>query len=500
MNRREFGLASLGAVTTSLAGCGQLDAVLGSNTGDGSENWGAYRGDVARTGRVAAEAGPGESLSVAWHLTYDDVAEAVDGVDPSNGLMIQRQSTWPLLAGDLLIWGVQFQHRNDDTAPGTYVTRRRLVAADTSGSITWSHELPVLSDYDVVPKFGHRIDDGRIYQPTVPAAYLRTDNEREAESARRDSLGVTVLDPETGNIEREVDLGLSRAGNMIVKDGTIYVEIVLDDTGERGLYAFDAESGAEEWSVSGTTTLTEPFASIFADTLCYIRWDDDDAVPVLVARRTDDGDVLWQTPIEWSSPYVEDHPGFSAPTIDDSVYTAGSTLGASSGMMTPLVAFTTDDGTERRRYRPPGVDGDKHPLLDENRPGTTEKDPSELPPASGVYGMALPMDEYVVATGYGAIDGNADPEVGHCFAIEDDSIVWSVETELPTSLVAAGTVVYLTTPRGVTAVSKDGTVTDSVDYAEHDLQPSLEIMPSDPSAIGNGLLYVPTYDGIVALE
>ncbi|WEL20431.1 PQQ-binding-like beta-propeller repeat protein [Halorhabdus sp. BNX81] len=500
MNRRQFGLASIGALTTSLAGCGQLDAVLGGNTSDGGENWGAYRGDVARTGRIAAEEGPGESLSVAWQLRYEDIAEEVEDIDLSNGLVMGTHSTWPLLADDLLIWGVQFQSRNNERPGETYMTHRRLVATDTSGAIKWSRELPVLANGNAVPYFGHRIDDGQIYQPTVPADYRRDATDAEGETAPRDSLGVTVLDPETGETERELDLGLSSAGNMIVDDGRIFVEISVDDTDERGLYAFDAESGAEKWAVDTMVETTAPFGSLAGDTIIYARETEEDEPTDLLARNIDDGDLAWDTPLDISGPHLEpvsDPLGFTLPTIAEDIYTAGSRQG-SGGWMSPLVALDTEDGAERSRYRPPGIEGENHPYLELS--DVTEQNVDELPPASGVYGMPLPMDDLVVATGYGAFGGNDDPETFHCFAIEDGSLAWSVEIGETIGIpVAAGDVIYDTSTPGVKAISTEGDVLDSVNYAEHNVSISWSATPNPP-AIGNGLLYVPVGDGIIAIE
>jgi len=495
MKRRELVLASLGAVTASLSGCSQLEGVLGGDSVDGPvvDNWGTFRGDVARTGRVAAEDGPGESLSVAWQVTAEDVVDRFEDDSSWDEAILQSDHTRPIVADDYLILMMQVQQARDHE-----VGSRQLLAIDPSGSIEWSREFPRVEVLDglrfLMPKF----DDGLLYLPNPPEDYLSSDGDGSGDSnGTRETLGVTVLDPETGDLERELDLGVPSTGSLLVEDGTVFAATFHPD--HSGVYAFDAESGAEQWSVDTYPYHDSPvFGSLFADTIVYGRRTGDEAPTVLVARNVEDGSIRWETTLDFSDPYLEfaeDPLDFLPVTIVDDIYTTGSGF---YGRPTPLVALDTDEGTEQYRYRPPGIEGENNPLSESFE--VSERDVDELPPASGVNGMPLPMDDLVVATGYGAIDGNDDPDVRYCFGIEDESLAWSLEIEATYlgSPVAAGDVIYLPTEAGVNAISADGEHLDTIEYADHENVTAS--VGTSMTAIGNGLLYVPVEAGIAAIE
>ncbi|WP_008528398.1 outer membrane protein assembly factor BamB family protein [Halorhabdus tiamatea] len=496
MNRRELVLASAGALTTSLAGCGQLDGVLGGDSVDGPmvDNWGTFRGDVARTGRIAAEDGPGESVSVAWQVTIEDVVDAFEDDSSWDEAILQSDHTQPIVADDYLILMVQYQQLRDQD-----VGSRQLLAIDPSGSIEWTREFPRVAVLDGLRFLMPKLDDGLLYLPNPPEDYLSNEGDEDGDSnGTRKTLGVTVLDPETGDLERELDLGSPSTGSLLVEDGTIFAATF--DPDHSGVSAFDAESGAEQWSVD-----TYPyhdssvFGSLFADTIVYGRRTGDEVPTVLVARNIEDGSLRWETTLDFSDPYFEfaEAPlDFVPVTIVDDIYTTGS--GFYSGRPTPLVALDTDEGTEQYRYRPPGIEGENNPLAESSE--MSGQDIDELPPASGVYGMPLPMDDLVVATGYGAIDGNDDPDVRYCLGIEDESLAWSLEIEANDlgSPVAAGDVIYLSTETGVKAISTGGERLDSIEYEDHESVTGSG--GTSVPAIGNGLLYVPTETGIAAIE
>lgn len=99
----------------------------------------------------------------------------------------------------------------------------------------------------------------------------------------------------------------------------------------------------------------------------------------------------------------------------------------------------------------------------------------------------------VLTTGTGDFEGAADAERLFALDADDRSVAWSVDVASTTfAPVIAGDVVYVVTTDGVEAVSIDGEPLDSVAIED----PLSERSP----ALGHGRLYVPTTNGVVAVE
>lgn len=474
MKRRGFGRATVGILIASLAGCSD-SGKRGTSTPTRVETWGSFRGDDRRTGRVSAETGPGESVDIAWKLRGQDVLDYADpdGLSADSVVMSSR-SSWPIVAEDLVIWKVTPTWLDEE--------RRRqvahyLVGTDASGSIEWVQKL---TGDEGRLRFGPEFDGGVVYQPTM------TDN----------GIGVAVIDPETGNRERTLDLGLPTATSLLVADGSIFAGAFGADD-RRGLYAYDVDSGAEQWSVSATPyPQMIPFGALLDDTLLYFARGE--SATELVARDTSDGSVTWRTPFELANQSRLELPIYPAPpTVADEIYAAGSVNKLQYRDSSPLVSFDATDGTERFQYEPPGLDGTENPVLDWLAELNDEvPDADDLPPFSALYGLPLLVDDLVVATGYGATEDS--DAIQHCYAIDrDGSLAWSIESDLAFAPVAAGDVIYLASWSEVTAVSSDGQKLDSVALGNDD---GSSVRALFSPAIGHGRLYVPTDDGIVAIK
>jgi len=490
MNRREFTLASLGVVTTSLAGCSQLDGVLGNDSVEGQvvDNWGAYRGDAARTGRVAAEEGPGESLSVAWQLTIEDLVDEFESGVATDGIEFSATSRmWsfgPVLTAAHIIWTTRYTWE----AEGNEQDRYRIIGLEPSGSIVWSHELPIPADDRVYA--GPTLDDGVLYQRTnfeqTLGSEAGTGPTDDAEGTTG-SVGVTVFDPASGDVERELDLSLPTSAMLVVDDGTIFATATSD--GSRYISAFDATSGSERWSVEATPTpyIDRPFCARTDETIVYASYRTDSTA--LVARSVEDGSVSWRTPIE--QPDSARQLILASPTVVGDVYTAGYYDMYQGGAGAPLVSVSTDDGTIQSQYKPPAIEDPDNPRFDSWDAEYIE----ERAGYSGLYGMPLPLDDLVVATGYGAVGNYETWEGPMCMGIKDGSVAWTADTGFAMTPVAAGDVIYLNATNGVWALSTDGDVLDSIEGAELGSPWGLH-----PPAIGHGRLYVPTASGLAAIE
>jgi len=489
MKRRELVLASGGALTASLSGCSQLEGVLGGDSADGpvADTWGAYRGDGARTGRIAAEAGPGESLSVAWQLTIEDLVDEFESGVATDGIGFSVTSrTWsygPALTADHVLWTTRYTWEVD----GNERDRHRIIGLEPSGSIVWSHELPITADDRVYS--GPTLDGGLLYQRTN---FEQTPGSKAAGSTgdaegTTGSVGVTVFDPATGDVERELDLGLPTSAMLVVDDGTVFATATSDGT--RYIYAFDAASGSEQWSVEATPTpyLDRPFCARTGERIVYASYEAESTA--LVARRVEDGSVSWRTPIDQENSSRQ--LILASPTVVGDIYTAGyeDLLLDRSGA--PLVSVSVDDGTIGTQYKPPDIEDPDNPRFD----SWDENDIEERAGYSGLYGMPLPLDDLVVATGYGAVGNYETWDAPMCMGIKDGSVAWSVDTGFGLAPVAAGDVIYLNAMSGVWAISTDGEPLDSIDGVEFG-----SLSGVHPPAIGHGRLYVPTASGLAAIE
>ena len=505
MNRRELLLASTSALAVSTAGCSELEEIFddgatdpGQTDTDGTDadsddtdgtdsdptdpGWTTFRGDVSRTGRAQADAGPGESLSIAWELTGRDlVADVEDGDPEAFPSPITNHVSWPVLMDDLVLWTTVYEWSDDGDRERTI----RLLAADAAtGAIEWTDELggDVLPD---VPRwFAPEIDDGQVYVPN----FLGGD------------LGLAVYNPETGTRAQELPLSLpALSTEFLVHDGTIYVVTTTDD--EATMYAFDTDDGTEQWSVE---TATQPpnriFASIAGDTLVYFARGDP---PAFVAREIDGGDELWREPLDLPEGISTGRPAGLAPPVtgESGIFAAGGIDTMIRAEAAPLVSVDRDDGAEQFRYGPPGIPSEDSPRAAAN-PDLSPAEIEELPPFSAIYGLPVAVDDLIVATGYGDVDGSDGYE--HCFAVDQDgSLAWAVESGITYTPVVAGDTIYLASTAGVEAISTDGEHRETLELeaeAESADRERMQPMFEQPPALGDGRLYVAASSGLVAIE
>lgn len=478
MKRREFTAAGAGMLTAALAGCSQLQEAIGqSPASDTHEGWTTFRGDHARTGYRPSADGPGESLSLDWEVTALELVEEVEGGDPDGYPILTKDLTSPVLVDGIIAWTMVYEWGR----PRDRTVSFRAVAVDPeTGEMQWSREL--LDEEDAVAEawFRLEVNDGELYAPTLFA----------------DEIGVTVFDPSTGDILRELDLGLSWwATELSVFEGTIIAAVSDDEK----LFAFDAETGDSLWDAEVVTHPGMTFATIVDETLLYFDHGDDS----LVARDVSDGTERFRESLELPEQFSANRPSTLAPPVvsDGSAYVAGDADVMFRRDIAPLVAVDADDGTERFRYDPPGIEGPNNPLNEIN-PGL-DAPSEELPPFSTAYGLPVPVDELVVVTGFGDFSGTEEVD-GHCFAVDDDGeLAWALDSGIAYAPVATDEVVYLVSTEGVQAISAGGERLDTFVTQEETtaservrMIPRIELSP----ALGEKRLFVPAYSGIIALS
>lgn len=491
MDRRDVLNLGIATLSWSLAGCNEIDNILG---GDGSggpsgrTGWSTYRGDAARTGVRPADAGPGDSLSVAWELSVEDVVQEIEDVDPDAESTVSSPfKSWPVLTDDFVVWVhhyLRYALESDDEQKSLRV----LAVEPDDGSIAWSDPLTG-ADGDGPPSvygWAPEVDDGRLYVP----------------HNGEDGLGMLVYDPATGERETRLDLGLpALSGQPVVTDGTIYVPS-QESGGDGRLYAFDASDGSERWSAETTPqqpsvpSLTVADGAVWTSARGQARG--------FVARDVSDGSVRRRHRVDDlpTSPATQRPVRLAPPTIaDGSAYAAGDVESLLHRAMSPVVSFDTAGGS-RWRYQPKGIEGPNSPIdqIIALNPDISEEEREKLAeligPFSSLYGYPAVSDGLVFTTGYGAIGEVTDENVVNLFAIDDStgSPSWSVEIETVTAApVVAGDVVYVVTSNGIEAISTDGEHLDSV---SRDDEPTATESP----ALGFGRLFVPTMRGLVAYE
>lgn len=480
MLRRDLLRAGAVSLPAALAGCSQIDGLLGDSDSTPS-GWSTFRGDPARTGVRPAEVGPGESPSEGWTLTTRDLLSEFHDVEPEELPLTPTTPylSWPVTTDDHVLWTVGYTWYGPDAEERNRALR--LVAADPAdGSIAWSLDLGALSGTEgplpVEGWFGPEVDGDRVH---VPYLY--------------DGVGVAILDAASGDVERQLDLGLSTlSGQPLVADGTIYVAESAS-SGRGTLHAVDAGSGDTEWTVpSDSVRPSWPGLTLADGSLWSFDRIDGRAV---VARDAGNGSELAREPVELPDQFATNAPGvLAAPTVaHGNAYAAGSLEQLVRRDVSPLVSFDADS-RERWRYEPPGLEGADNPIARFD-PDITQEEIAALPPFSAMYGYPLSLDGHVLATGAGDPDG-ASGEVEHLFAVDeaDGTLEWSLPVGSTTfAPVAAGDVVYLVTVDGVEAISTDGRRVGEVAL---DANTRVEY----PPALGFGRLFVPTLRGVVALE
>lgn len=469
MNRRDALRLGAGTVAATLAGCSALEDALDGSPGPAG--WSTFRGDPARSGVRPASAGPGESLSVAWEVTAGDLVEEFHDADPDEERVLTGSVSWPVLAGGRGVW--THSYRGIEAIDPTV----RVVAADPEdGSVAWSVEPPV-PDGTASNWFASEVDDGRLYLPAMVD----------------DGLGLTVHDPETGEEQDRLSLGLSLvSGQPLVADGTVYVVEGVDDTAT--LRAFDAGDGTERWSVE--TSPTEPLRPGLTVADGAVWTVDRRDGQAFVGRETTDGNDRLRVPLPDLPPsLVSNRPAPLAPptVVDGGVYAAGGLQALLQRDLGPLVAADAG-GSERWRQYPPGAEGALEVVVPDADPETLERLREQYGLEDGfgtLYGYPVLVGGLVCAAGVG--DAGSESSGLFAFDAAEGSLEWAAplasETFAP---VAAGDVVYAVTTEGVAAVSADGDRLGTVSIAD----PFVEA----PPALGAGYLFVPTLRGVTAVE
>lgn len=464
-----------GTVTATLAGCSALEDVLGG--GPGSDGWSTFRGDPARSGVRPAEAGPGESLSVAWEVTATDLIDEFHDVENLENLTATSEPSWPVVVDGVVVWTVVYRAIPTGGGADSIDPTVRLVAVDPEdGSVAWSVEPPVP---DPAPSnwFAPEVDDGRLYLP----------------ASVNEALGLAVYDPATGEEQDRLDLGLPiLSGQPVVADGTVYVR--ESDRESATLRAFDASDGTEQWAVGASPPESGWPGLSVADGAVW-TFDSRDG-RAFVGRETADGGVRVRTPLpDLPTSLVANRPVELAPptVVDGSIYAAGGLQGLVQRDLTPLVAADAGGG-ERWRQFPPGAEGVLETVVPNVGPETRERLREQLGLEDGygtLYGHPVVVDGLVCAAGV----GDAGDESSGLFAFDaaEGTLEWAAPLPSPTfAPVAAGDVLYATTTEGVTAVSGDGDLLDTLSLAD----PLVEYSP----ALGAGRLFVTTLRGVVAVE
>lgn len=448
----------------------------GTSRGDGT--WSTFRGDPARTGVRTADSGPGDSLSTAWEMRTENLVAELEGAEADEGSLptVTNSISWPILTTEHAIWITGYQWTDPD-ADDRLNSLRVIAVNKTEGTIAWTREIG--DDSGTAQEFWYapELDGERLYVPTPT----------------EDGIDLAIHDPATGDVTGRLELQLSVTSSQpTVVDGTVYVRDGGSD--EARLRAFDAETGEPLWTVeSPYATPSRPELTVTDETVQYFARTDSDTRE-FVARERSDGSVRWRRQIDLPTSVVSQRPTVLAPpaVVDGSAYAAGSLQTLYQRDISPLVSFDPEAGEESWQYRPPGIDGENNPAVG---PDTSQEVIEQLPPFFAVYGYPVLVDGLVVGTGYGDPETGTSEQVSYVFAVDaaDGRLAWALPIETPSfAPVAAGQTIYVPTEDEVVALSSSGERTDSISVDP--------IAVEQPPAIGGGMLFVPTLDGLVALE
>lgn len=477
-HRRRFLASATGAAAAALAGC--LDLVNDGSDGSTADlelidDWPTYRGDRRRTGRAPADAGPGESLSVAWETSVYDLIEARENVSAERPTEAGDEPTASgycsdvTLIDDLALCTMYYQLQQAEADGSTWGGVVALGAAN--GSIEWTISgTPAIMQAPAVA-------DDRLYLGVV---YPMTPDVDEPHVLVADALSGEV-------VHRHTSQTITRDAPTFTDDSTY---LVAPNEADYTLQAMDPSNGAQRWTADAPTPTANGLPQASHDgSLLYAGHGEDDSID-LVSLATDSGDVQWR-----QSPELVTQSSFATPEtlgmpaiVGDSGYVAGPFDGYwQDGVYGgPLHAFAVDGGQEQWQFRPEpapyneiigGPDGSSYCGDDES---------CEEPEYATLHGTPLAIDGLVVVGGVGgpAQGGESHEKHRHLYAVDDSdgALKWSVPGATA-SAVAAGDVIYAKMTDGrVQAISTDGTVLDSV---ETDAGPSRSKAP----AIGHGRVY-----------
>lgn len=453
--------------------------------GDVSTEWTSHRGDPANTGVRPAEAGPGRSLSIAWEVTHEDLLIEQRDIDAEelDFQLIPGETTWPVLVDETVLWtqGYDWIADGDDESGSETV----LVAADaTDGSIVWT--VP-LGEEPLQAWFAPIVHGGSVLLPNLVDG----------------SLGMTVHAVDDGSELERYDWGLSTlATQPVAADGTVIIG-VEEDGGVR-LRAFDADDGTPLWDVPGDSRSNRlPQLAVRNDAVYSFARQEG----ALVARAVESGEERWTAPVELPTSLVTERPSQLGPVTASThgLFAGGSIEQFANRDVGTITAFDGEEGITRFTHNPPGTDaGDPLESLPDVSEAELERIREEYLDGAGFSSancQPLVVDERVIGVGWGEV-GNASGTIVYAIHSDTEETIWGVEIASDSfAPVAAGDVVYVTTTAGIEAVSTDGERLDSV-VLESDAETVSEHTPRTEfsPALGHGRLFVPTTQGIVAIE
>lgn len=480
--RRSF-LASAASVAVLGSGCLELGG-SGSNGGAGdAADWPTYRGDWGRTGVAPADAGPGESLSMAWETAVIDVArqrEADLSIAPDEESASRDQ--WVL--GTALVSPVTL---TDGRVLGTIYYR---LYNETDGRRDWGGVVglnPETGDLEytitgiAVEYQAPSIVDGRLHVPVVYPL-----------DADADGAHLLIADAESGSVVDRVEIdGFEPSTKRItIADSGVYVASGPREPGD--LLALDRTTWDRRWEASQGAASTHYYPyTVVDDTVVFTDSDGDGPVDV-VALDASSGERRWRRsvdvePVEGSSAEL-----LGAPCVEgDRGYVTGSWDGfrRNGAQGSVLHAFELGDGSERWQFRPDPVPFEElqpntdSPLSDACFGADECPQPDEY---AGLYGTPVAVDGRVVAGGFGEPAPGYPSNQAHYYVYgvdeEDGSLEWSVGGAIA-GPVAAGDVIYAKAiDEAVMAISTDG---ERLDLVRTDRGHSWAMSPT----IGHGRLY-----------
>lgn len=474
-SRRAVLASAATVVTAGSAGCiGVLEGSSDESSSPAqSTGWTTYRSDPQRTGRVPAEEGPGDSLSVDWETTVIDVAEHREDLEITPEDQADDATTGPVGAGSIREAIV-----HDDLVLATVFYRTTsnwggVVALDAAtGSVEWT----VAGMHSTLA--APTVVGDRLYQLVDFATGV------DAETPH-----VLVADAASGSVFERRPFPGQIDDAPSIDDDVIYTSTSGGIEGT--LLATATDRDERRWVGTGPEP-TEEYRAVTpaGETLLYSGLRDERRY--LVSLEADTGDVRWTRRLDLpEAPLSSSRELPGPPTVyDDRSYLGGTFRGYRHRRThgAALIAVDTDSGTERWRFRPDPAPYATVPSDEQETQICAVTDDCEGEVlASGVHCYPLLLEGTVVVPGFGQPSGSGGSQGAgsHIYGVDDadGSLQWSVPGAA-SSVVAAGDVLYARiVGDGVLALSPDGEVLDTVQF-ESDLASR-----GPAPAIGHGRLY-----------
>lgn len=452
--------------------------------------WRTFRGDDARTGRVAGKEGPGESLDVAWTAEYRPVIEDIEdttigewGDEDIRHVGGNVRSSTPVIADGIAMLWVEYEllpYANDAEQRHNAGI---LAFEGATGDLAWRRMFSSVAGRSWEPQ--PVMADGRVF--------LTTSTDDGTNLGRE----LVELNPDDGSVERRTTYDQPQAYVGPYVEGAMYS--ITTPTDGSAVSRVDSTDGSVTWSeeVDGYPRWRYPL-TLSDDTLYRFDYDSDGKRDI-VAHDVSDGSERWRKHVDLPEDIVTLEPETLTPPVisDGRGYCAGGIRNWAQDSGGELVSFDAGDGSDRWRFRPEPV-----PPLHAFGPGAgeeTQEQAEELPGHSFVAGYPLLVDGTVVVGGIGE-PASGDPEHDynrHLFGVSDSdgSLEWSVPGVRSFAPVAAGDVIYAPSSDGeLLAIGSNGEVHDSVtidSYTPRD---------SRTPAIADGRVYLPGQSALVALE